>query len=186
MSTLKVGTIQNHSNSATVATAESAGFLKQAALPSFQVRGTDSTTKLDLTNNTWTDVPYNTLNAASDNDTQYSGFNVGSHYDLSNYRFKPTLAGKWWLHAKGYLTYGSDAPNTGFMRFWDGTYTHGNAYIRDTSDGTYGTVEISGIFTMSGNGTDYLKIQVKASNSTDADFYYGAYLGHFEGYYLGA
>ena len=37
------------------------------------------------------DVPYNTLNVGSDNDTQYSGFNVGSHYDLSNYRFQPTL-----------------------------------------------------------------------------------------------
>ena len=186
MSTLKVGTIQNHSNSATVATAESAGFLKQASLPAFQARGTDSTTKLDLTNNTWTDVPYNTLNAASDTNNQYSGFNIGSHYDLSNYRFQPTLAGKWWLHARGYFTYSSDAPNTGFMRIWDGTNTHGNAYIRDASDGTYGTIEASGIFTMSGNGSDYLKIQVRASNSTDADFYYGAYFGMFEGYYLGA
>ena len=185
MSTLKVGTIQNHSNSATVATAETAGFLKQAALPSFLVRGTDNSTKLDLTNNTWTDVPYNTLNAPMV-DGQYNGFNVGSHYDLSNYRFKPTLAGKWWLHAKGYFTYGSDALNTGFIRFYDGTNTHGNSYIRDVSDGTYGTIDIMGIFNMSGNGSDYLKIQVKASTSTDADFYYGAWYGQFEGYYLGA
>ena len=186
MSTLKVGTIQNHSNSATVATAETAGFLKQAALPAFQARGADSSasTKIDLTNNTWADVPYNTLNAPES--SQYSGFNIGSHYDLSNYRFKPTLAGKWWLHAKGYLTYSSDAPNAGFIRFWDGTNTAGNSYIRDAADGTYGTMEISGIFNMSGNGSDYLKIQVKASGTTDADFYYGSYLGMFEGYYLGA
>ena len=186
MSTLKVGTIQNHSNSATVATAESAGFLKQAALPAFQARGTNSAAKLDLTNNTWTDVPYNTLNAANDSDNTYSGFNIGSHYNLSNYRLQPTLAGKWWIHAKGYLTYASDAPNTGFIRFWDGTNTQGNSYIRDTADGTYGTVEISGIFNMSGNGSDYLKVQFKANQSSDSDFYYGAYYGHFEGYYLGA
>ena len=187
MSTLKVGTIQNHSNSATVATAESAGFLKQAALPAFQVRGTDANAKLDLTNNTFTDVPYNTLNAANTSGGNYNGFNVGGHYDLSNYRFKPTLAGKWWLHAVGYVTYSSDAPNSGFMRFWDGTQTQGNSYIRDgAGDGTYGTIEISSIFNMSGNGSDYLKIQVKVSNSTDSDFYYGGYLGFFEGYYLGA
>ena len=84
------------------------------------------------------------------------------------------------------MTYGSDAPNTGFMRFFDGTNTHGNTYIRDTSDGTYGTIDLHGIFNMSGNGTDYLKVQVKASSTTDADFYYGAYHGIFEGYYLGA
>ena len=84
MSTLKVGTIQNHSNSATVATAESAGFLKQTALPAFQARGTDNSTKLDLTNNTYQDVPYNTLNSANASDNKYSGFNIGSHYNLSN------------------------------------------------------------------------------------------------------
>ena len=184
-STLKVQNIA-HTGGTNALTIDSSGFAKQAALPSFQVRGTDSTSKLDLTNNTWTDVPYNTLNAASDNDNQYSGFNVGSHYDLSNYRFKPTLAGKWWLHAKGYFTYSSDAPNSGFIRFFDGTNTHGNNYIRDAADGTYGTIDIMGIFNMSGNGSDYLKVQVKASNSSDADFYYGAYLGQFEGYYLGA
>ena len=39
---------------------------------------------------------------------------------------------------------------------------------------------------MSGDGTDYLKVQVKVNNSTDADFYYGSYFGMFEGYYLGA
>ena len=186
MSTLKVGTIQNHSNSATVATAESAGFLKQTALPAFQARGTDNSTKLDLTNNTYQDVPYNTLNSAGASDNKYSGFNIGSHYNLSNYRFQPTLAGKWWIYAKGYLTYSSDAPNTGFIRFWDGSNTQGNSYIRNAADGTYGTLEISGIFNMSGNGSDYLKVQVKANNSTDSDFYYGSYLGHFEGYYLGA
>ena len=186
-STLKVNTIA-HSGGTTAMTIDSSGFAKQAALPCFQARGADSSssTKLDLTNNTWADVPYNTLNAASDVDNQYSGFNIGGHYDLSNYRFKPTLAGKWWLHAKGYFTYSSDAPHSGFMRFWDGTNTHGNAYIRDATDGTYGTIEISGIFNMSGNGSDYLKIQVKASGSTDSDFYYGSYLGMFEGYYLGA
>lgn len=184
-STLKVQNIA-HTGGTNALTIDSSGFAKQAALPSFQARGTDSSTYLNLTNNTWTDVPYNTLNAANDSDNQYSGFNVGNHYDLTNYRFKPTLAGKWWLHAKGYLTYGSDAPNTGFMRFWDGTNTHGNQYIRDISDGTYGTLEIMGIFTMSGNGTDYLKIQVKANQSSDSDFYYGSYMGHFEGYYLGA
>ena len=61
---------------------------------------------------------------------------------FSNYRFKPTLLENGGYTQKGYLTYGSDAPaNTGFMRFWDGTNTHGNAYIRDTSDGTYGTLK---------------------------------------------
>ena len=43
-------------------------------------------------------------------------------------------------------------------------------FIRDTSDGTYGTNLKCRIFTMSGNGTDYLKIQSKASSTTDADY----------------
>ena len=47
-------------------TAESAGFLKQTHITLVSSEGKpNSSTKLDLTNNTWTDVPYNTTKCTS-------------------------------------------------------------------------------------------------------------------------
>ena len=174
-SVLRVDSIQNSSGTNAISL-DSNGVIKKPALPTFKVHGgSGAGSKLDLTNNTWTDVPYGTAE-----------WNVGSHYDTANYRFKPTVAGYWYIQAGGYMTYASDAPSQRRLAFYDqdGTLLQETRHFSNDSS-TYGTVHVSGIYYMSGNGTDWIEVQTRIGNSTDGDFYYGQDYGGFQGYLVG-
>ena len=157
-------------------TIDSSGQVQLPSLPSFKVHGGSGVgSKLDLTSATWTDVPYGT-----------AAWNDGSHYDTTNFRFKPTVAGKWWLRAGVFFTYGSDTPSQQILSFYDQS---GNELLRErrqsTDQSTYGIITISGIFDMSGNGTDWIEVQCFVGDSNDTDLYYGELYGGFQGFLIG-
>ena len=174
-SVIKVDNIQNSSGTSSISL-DSNGVIKQSALPTFKIHGgSGSGSKLDLSTNTWTSVPYSTVE-----------WNVGSHFDTVNYRFKPTVAGYWFIQAGGYMTYGTDAPSQRRLAFYDQDGTNIQNTLEYSNDSsTYGTIHVSGIYYMSGNGTDWIEVKTRIGNSTDGDFYYGQQYGGFQGYFIG-
>ena len=176
MSKLYVNEVHSKTGSTKALEIDNNGVIKQSALPTFKVHGgSGSGSKLDLTSATWTSVPYGTAE-----------WNVGSHFDTANSRFKPTVGGYWYLQADGYMTYGSDAPSQRRLAFFDDS---GNELLRSqllTNDSSgYGTVPVSGIFNMTGNGTDWIEVKVFVGDCNDGDFYYGQLHGGFQGYFIG-
>ena len=157
--------------------------------PAFDIRGSTYNSILEPSSNTWTKIPYG--NAGWSHNTAafgQSGYNIGGHWDTTNYVFKPTIAGLWMLEATAYWTFGSDAPDSIALNFTDQDgHTLGTNYVRsgDSTDEVYGSSLLRQIFKMSGNGTDAIEIQGRSWNSSDSDIYYSSFYGHVQGIFLG-
>ena len=85
MSTLKVGTIQDHSNSNTAITISSAGVVTEPVKPTFRA----TTTGITLSHGTWT-----LMNA---NVTTY---NRGGHYNTTTKKFIVPVAGAYFFYGR--------------------------------------------------------------------------------------
>ena len=154
MSTLKVGTIQDHANSNNALVINSAGVVTQPAKPMFLAYGSSS--NISLPNDTWTKVSYS--------DEQYD---IGGYYDHStNYRYTPQVAGKYMIIARCYITYNSQATeNIRIAIYKNGSdYTKYNDYGGSTQ--SYGSVQIVSLIDMNGT-SDYLEIYVRQNTSND-------------------
>ena len=81
MSTLKVGTIQDHANSITAMTIDSAGRVLTPARPSFLAHGATATSSSAGY------IAYPNITASK------GGHNIGNHYNTSTYQFTAPLAG---------------------------------------------------------------------------------------------
>jgi hypothetical protein len=86
MSTLKVGTIQDHANSNTAISIDSSGRVTTPARPAFLVG----------LNNTYTHTSGNIIQY---NDISNQGFNTGNHFDLTNHKFVVPINGLYQFHA---------------------------------------------------------------------------------------
>lgn len=168
-SIIKVDTIQNAAGT-TGLTIDSNGVITNPAKPMFKARGPAN---VSLTNNNLTLVQFNT-----------EEFDVGGYFDTSTYRYTPQVAGKYFIHSRLYITYGS-APLE-FLEIW--LYKNGSTdslYTRYSNGSTeiYGSVGLSTIVDMNGS-TDYLSVYVKASTSTDAVYYANEFYGEFSGFLI--
>ena len=83
MSTLKVGTIQDHANSNTAISIDSSGRVTTPARPSFMAGIASS-----YTHTSNTTIQYDTAN-----------FNTGNHFDTSNYKFVVPINGLYQFYA---------------------------------------------------------------------------------------
>ena len=161
------------------------GVHKYPERPGFDIRGSADNSIMDLSDNTWTKVTYNT---ADWNWKGRTGYNIGNHWDTTNSVFKPTLVGTWSLEASMYFTYSSDPPDGIAMSFNDQDgQTLDTSYVRsaDSTDEVYGSVIIRQLFNMSGNGSDTIEVKCRVWNSGDSDAYYSSFYGHCQGFFLG-
>ena len=85
MSTLKVGTIQDHSNSITAMTIDSSGRVTTPARPAFKVYMTGNQSA--PSSNTFTTLQFNAEN-----------YDIGSNFNTSNYTFTTPVAGIYYFY----------------------------------------------------------------------------------------
>ena len=102
MSTLKVGTIQDHANSTTAMTIDSAGRVLTPARPMFDV---NKTTEQSVASGAITKVQWENEN-----------YDIGSCFDLGNNRFVAPIAGKYFMSA--YVTLGTMIAGSGIGLQW--------------------------------------------------------------------
>ena len=154
MSTLKVGTIQDHANSITALTIDSSGRVNQPAKPAFRARS-------DPSSNT---------NAALQGTIIFNveDFDIGGDYNVSNGRFTAPVAGIYHFSfdalvandiSNSALASGSSI-NVHFMKNGaEGNFSH-RAYYRIDGASTYNTIYRSDIIQLAAN--DYVTVYVRS------------------------
>ena len=171
MSTLKVGTIQDHANGNTAITIDSTGRTLQPAKPAFS---THLSNAVDITSSNNT-IVFNSV-----------VHNQGNHYNSSNGIFTAPVTGLYYLSAGigVFLNTGSDSRylvvylQTGNTNYQDILLTgRGNAV--NTSGSTYAGVAVSGVVPLTANDAVRVKAEMENSSNatvTDKSCYFTGYL----------
>jgi len=163
MSTLKVGTIQDHANSTTAMTIDSAGRILTPARPSFRAKPS-STTTIAVNN----DIVLG--------DVTTSGFglhNIGGHYNTSNGIFTAPIAGVYFFQFNCYQNSTTDCEVDLFIA------SQAIAVGRNFSDGaSYDSLEVSTNVLLSAN--DQVKVRVVTGTA-----YVNTSVSSFSGFLIG-
>ena len=167
MSTLKVDTIQ-HSGGTTGLTIDSSGRILQPTKPAFRAYR-NATGWNDISNGTWTKVALN----ATD-------FNIGSHYDTSNYRFTAPVSGVYVFDYQLY-SYSSGGGSKNMAVYVNGSEKMRSYYSNEAES----TIKTHGPLYL--NATDYAEPYLYVANATSNDYYFNSssIYGWFTGYLLG-
>ena len=159
MSTLKVGTIQDHANSNTAMTIDNAGRILQPAKPAFSVRVGATTTGKDFTS------------VQALNEYTAIEFNIGSHLVLNagNAKFTCPVTGIYHFSYMIQLGGVAGAGHVSGYLITDSTFSgpH-NAYYRninDTQGGEYVTLTASALIQLNANQTMETGIYVNTDTS---------------------
>ena len=161
MSTLKVGTIQDHANSNTAISIDSSGRVTTPARPAFNV---------------W----YSGSNIANPNTIVWNNVevNVGSHYDSSNGRFTAPITG---IYFFGWFAMSTSGTNFGTRLAIDGSvsshiWTFSNVY---STDNQFEMSSASAILSLS--ASQYVTITVANGTMTGAANYHNNFCGYLIG-----
>ena len=173
MSTLKVGTIQDHANSTTAMTIDNAGRILTPARPAFRARigaqggGTGATGDLVF---------------------ETEDFDIGGNYNVSNGRFTAPIAGIYHFMfralsagtSSGNANSGGDTPYGDLKK--NGSIVDGSRFYHYVQTGNFHS-QMNLNTTIQLNATDYVQVNM------NTEFVYGdatgAYDPCFEGYLLG-
>ena len=150
MSTLKVGTIQDHANSNTAITIDSGGRVFHTARPMFDV---NKTTEQSVASGAITKVQWENEN-----------YDIGSCFDLGNNRFVAPIAGKYFMSA--YVTLGTMIAGSGIGLQWfknGSIFRHG--HHQSTEINITLAMQCFGTFDLAAN--DYLEVVLGRSSSSD-------------------
>jgi len=147
-STLKVNEIQ-HTNGTSALTIDSGGLILPK-VPSFEAIKTGSQT---LTNATWTKITFQT-----------ESYDIGSHFDLTNSKFQPTVAGYYQLNVL--LYYGSGINTAIRSTIYKNGAEHRKIAVLYHTDASLDDYGIAGTCIVEANGTtDYFEIYGWASGT---------------------
>ena len=169
MSTLKVGTIQDHANSITAMTIDSSGRVLMPAQPSF------FTFNMNFPNGTSGIATGGTID-----------HNIGSHYNSSNGKFTAPITGRYmFIGASQYYNAAGGGSNqyqtslfvkngTGGSDGYGANIVQGLVVTGDASTGNkHATAQISSIFSLAANDTIALYTEY---GGRDIQNYFGGYL----------
>ena len=169
MSTLKVGTIQDHANSITAISIDSAGRVTMPARPAFAVH-LETTVALDGNNGWGSTHGSNSLSSGSWNwQTTHGGYNIGSHWNSSTNKFTAPIAGLYSFSASMVM---AAAGNNVTFRFVQAGGTSSSRYPGTTFDsaGHSGADSSHTVqFLMAVNDTVDLQVGYARTNSVEGD-----------------
>ena len=160
MSTLKVGTIQDHANSNNALVIDSSGRVTQPAKPAFRVSyGTGGG---------WVSAGGNNVNKILEFNT--ASVNVGGHWSTSTHDFTVPVAGTYFFHAQAYFNSNNDNRELRIQRTFAGggtDYVH--TIINAMEAGRDQSVTVSDIYTLAvGDKVDFY---FRVANSATNDVY---------------
>ena len=142
MSTLKVGTIQDHANGNNALLINNLGIVTTPARPAFRVCPAGDKA---ISNNSTTVIPFD------DKSSSTELFDVGGYFNTSTFRYTPLVAGYYSVHMAVLLesaNYVIGAINkNGVSQFTNRAWSE---------SGLFSTAQISGVIHMNGS-TDYLE-----------------------------
>ena len=172
MSTLKVGTIQDHTNSNTAIIINSAGVVTQPAKPMFRVKQTSDQA---ISHATATTVQFNNFSHAE-------SFDVGSYFNTSNYRYVPQVAGYYWFGAT--VTMRTAVPDYVIIIVRKNAVgTFRNVGMESNAQNAHVPVHTSGIIHMNGS-TDYMDVQVYHNTGSTINTNSNMEYSNFTGYLI--
>jgi len=145
MSTLKVGTIQDHANGNNALVINSSGVVTTPARPAFRVvRSVDQA----IADNTTTVIQLNTKSGNSEL------FDIGGYFNTSNYRYIPQVAGYYSITLGTLL----ESPNYQFATIRkNGANQFGNRAWSES--GIFSTGQVTGVIHLNGS-SDYIDATV--------------------------
>ena len=155
MSTLKVGTIQDHANSTTAMTIDNAGRILTPARPAFYAKGQSS--------------PIVTVSASNYIIFPAVDFDIGSNYNASNGTFTAPIAGVYQFHAS-VMGDSSDA------RLMIRLFKNGSAFAQGSSSSNsnqYQDSKVSTLMQLAAN--DEIRIYSEGPKTTFNIYYLEAY-----------
>ena len=170
MSTLKVGTIQDPTNSNTAISINSAGVVTQPTKPMFRVK---QSADQAIAHATGVTVQFNDL-------THSEAFNIGGYFNTSTYRYVPLVAGYYWFGAT--VTIRTAVPDyvIVFIRK-NGVTQYRNIGMESNAQNAHVPAHVSGIIHMNGS-SDYIDVQVLHNTgstiNTNSNFEYSNFTGY--------
>ena len=167
---INAGTIKDATGTNTGLIINSAGIVTQPNKPMFRATGSDNQVIAD---NSLIKIAFNS-----------EDFDVGGYYDhVTDYRYKPLVAGKYKVGMSIYFTYVTAGTEylTGTIKK-NGTDYHSD--YRFSTGNNYGSVNVDTIIDMNGS-TDYIEAFGKIQTSSDARYWAGDNYGEFYAYLIG-
>ena len=166
MSTLKVGTIQDHANSITAMSIDSAGRVTMPTRPAFACH-LESTVALDGNSGWGATSGSNSLSSGAwDWNITHGGYNIGSHWSDTNNTFTAPIAG---LYSFTFSLVGAAAGNNVTFRLQN---SDGHSRYAGTNfvGGTSSTSPSStGQFLLAVNDTVTIEVGYARTNSVEGD-----------------
>ena len=153
MSTLKVGTIQDHSNSTTALTIDSSGRILTPARPAF--RAEKRASNQTLSSGTTALITF-----------EHEAFDIGSDYDTSTSRFTAPIAGIYHFNAVVRAVANNGTMDYVSMKLYKNGSLYADMFQMQTAANQMGNSHIGGSATVQLAATDYVSIHVSISGTS--------------------
>ena len=153
MSTLKVGTIQDHANSITAMTIDASGRILTPARPAF--RAEKRASQQTVTSGVTALVTF-----------EHEAFDIGSDYDTSTSRFTAPLAGIYHFNAVVRAVANGGTMDYVSMKLYKNGSLYADMFQMQTANNQMGNSHIGGSATVQLVATDYVSIHASISGDS--------------------
>ena len=153
MSTLKVGTIQDHANSITAMTIDASGRILTPARPAF--RAEKRASNQTVTSGVTAQVTF-----------EHEAFDIGSNYDTSTSRFTAPIAGIYHFNAVVRAVANNGTMDYVSMKLYKNGSLYADMFQMQTASNQMGNSHIGGSATVQLVATDYVSIHASISGTS--------------------